>query len=766
MASELANGNYMIVSAMSSNLHLDVAGAGTADGTNVQLYYRNYSRAQSWKVTKTSKGYEILSRWLGKALDAEASSGVHSGSNVMIYRDHDGTNQRWTLVDTGETMKVDGTAYPLYYVYNYGTSLVMDGEGATATAGTNVFMCTLNKGSNQKWAFVPIPKICSGGVYELRSLMAPTKLTLDVNGLYKANGTNVMICDINHGNNQKFYFTNEGDGWSLRDINSGKYVDVTGGAVTVSGTNVQLYEDNDTRAQRWAVTEFGTKKINGTECAVVRLGAGNKNTCVMDSYGNVARSGSNVMICTPNEGDNQKWVLWPTSAVDSNMPTPYNIKLASAVGGNSYVNITPYDTLYPAWECSDAWVTDGPCSYRWRWRKRVMKGTTSSWQAWGAWSAWETPSFRQVGKKVWETHGINVNYQFSDNVKNEQIELQVCSQGITDNKTDNITSSIKDQVCNVIRRPTLEITDVAWSCDGLRCAYETDYPYGSIIVHLKTLKFAGKDALKAAVDVTARSGSFLIPQSSIKFKPADGAAAAMTFALGNDQLTTFGGTLSGSGTVAYDAGTVDVTPTVYEADGLTLECTVPYANTVRMWMVTDGEDVVLEGTVANGKTTFSYIYPYGKILGIFTSYANSDGSEWGTDYTELTTRANPGIHAFNWPGGFFFMWLNENEVSEKRAYSTESEEHVLAGRSHPVVSFLHDSEGNAFTAASGTAEGVLVPNDKYGCTLDDLESLLEAAHVTYRAPSGRYAAVAVTGADVERNSRFATVSISMVEEQL
>ena len=764
MASELANGNYMIVSAEAPTLALDISGASRSDGANIQVYAINYTNAQNWRVTKTSSGYEILSRWLGKA--ADMTDGKQSaGTNVQAYQPNGTRAQRWDIVDTGETLTVGSDKYPLYYVYVHGSKkVVLDVAGdSTPKSGTNVQLWNYLPNAGQKWAFIPVPNFRSGGVYEIRSFLS-TAMTVDVAAAGTANGTNVQLYAVNGTNAQKFYVTDEGDGWSIRNIGSGKYVDVTGGAVTVSGTNVQLYQDNDTRAQRWAVKQYGTTSISNVKCAVVAFGAGNKSTCMMDATSAVAANHTNVQIWTANDTDAQRWVLLPTSATDPNMPVPYNIKLASSVGGSSYVNITPADTLYPAWECSDAWVTDGPCSYRWRWRKRVMKGTTSSWQSWGAWSAWQTASSETVGTKVWETHGINVNYQFSEDVKNEQVELQVCSQGI--DETENITSSIKDQVCNVIRRPTLKITGVAWSYDGLRCSYETDYPYGSIIVHLKTLKFAGKDALKAAVDVTARSGSFLIPQSSIRFKPADGAAMTATFALGNDQFATFSGTLSGSGTVAYDAGTVDVTPTVSEADGLTLECTVPYANTVRMWMVTDGEDVELEGTVANGKTTFSYIYPYGKILGIFTSYANSDGSEWGTDYTELTTRANPGIHAFNWPGGFFFMWLNEGQVSEKRTYSTESEEHVLAGRSHPVVSFLHDSEGNAFTAASGTAEGVLVPNDKYGCTLDDLESLLEVAHVTYRAPSGRYAAVAVTGADIERNSRFATVSISMVEEQL
>lgn len=781
MASELANGTYAILSAYNVAAALDVENTNLRNGTNVDVFSCSWNNAQVWNVTKVKRNgkyvYEIVTRLAGKLMGTTSSL---SGGNVVIYEYGGYENQWWDITATGKTVTFGTESYPTYYIneptYNLNLHTQLTSTSGSEVVRGNVIVKTPSTSDlHQQWAFVPIPGLRSGGVYEIRSMLGlGGKLTLDVDGAYKANGSNVMIGNINHGNNQKFYLTNEGNGWSIRDINSGKYVDVNGAYTSTSGTNVQLWEDNDTRAQRWKVTEYGSAAIGGKQCKIVAFGAGNSTKCSMDVAGALEANRTNVQIYTTNDTHAQKWVLWPTSAKDPNMPVPYDIKLAYKVGGDSWTNVKQpgdsddFGTLYPAWKCSDAWVTDGANSYRWRWRKRTMKGTTSSWQSWGAWSAWETPSFRQKGKSAWETHGIDVGYRFSDNIKNCQVEFQVCSQGVKDNATENITSDIADQVCGVIRRPTVTITGAAWSYDGLRVSYETDYPYGALTIHLKTLTFAGKTALKKAVDISARSGTFLVPQSSIKSKPKDGAAAALTFALGNDQFATFGGSdISGSAAVAYDAGTVDVTPTYkLNAQRLTLDFTVPYSSTVRMWAVTDGKSTELEGTVKGGKTSFSYVFPFDKTIGVFTSYANSDGSEWGTDYTEVAAMANPHAHFFNWADGFLALWLDESVPSEKRTYSTESEEHVLAGRSHPAVSFLHDSSGNAFTSVSGTAEGVLVPDDKYGCTVDDVEALVEEAHVTYRAPSGRIASVAVTGADIEKNSRYATVSVSYVEEQL
>lgn len=776
MADEIANGNYIIVSAEDTSLCLEAAGGANdvRDGQNAQVWTINYSAAQTWKVVKTKTGHEILSRFLGKALDMTDGK-IQSGTNVQLYQANDTRAQRWNIVATGETKTIGDTSYPLYYVYAYtNKNVVLDVAGdQQAASGTNVRLWKFLPNAGQKWAFVPVPAFRSGGVYEVRSYLSPSKMTLDAEAAKHVNGTNLQIYAVNHTNAQKFYLADEGDGWSIRNVESGKYVDVTGDDMK-SGTNVQLYEDNDTRAQRWKVAEYGTAEIDGKKCEVVEFGAGNSAKYNMDVYGAVNSNGTNVQIYAANHTKAQQWALWSTCATDPNMPVPCNIKLAYKVGGDSYVNVKQPDdsdefgTLHPTWQCSDAWVTDGSNSYRWRWRKRYMKGTTSSWQPWGAWTDWETASAYSEGTSAWETHGFDVGYKFSDNIKNCQVEIQVCSQGVEDNATENIASDAADQVCGVIRRPTVTVTGAAWACDGLRVSYETDYPYGTIAIHLKTLEFAGSSALKKAIDVSARSGTFLIPQSGIKSQPADGATATMTFALGNDQCATFGGgDVSGSATVAYDAGTVDVAPAYRLNDnGLALDLTVPHANTVRMWMVYDGKTVELEGTVANGETSFSALYPFDMDFALFTSYISSDGSEWGTDYTVIPDLESPRAHAWNWDGGFLALWLDAEFVKESRSYGVQADEHVLVGREHPVVSFLSSSEGRSFTSVTSSITGVLMDDDKYGCTADDVEELLAAGHVTYRSPAGRIATVAIKAAEVTQRRLYAEVSVDQTEEQL
>ncbi|MFK4226315.1 alpha-L-fucosidase [Streptomyces sp. NPDC019890] len=71
---------------------LDVAGAGTADLTKVQLYSCNGTAAQSWVA---GTGGSLVNPNSGKCLDAKDNSSA-DGTQLIIYACHGGANQTWT----------------------------------------------------------------------------------------------------------------------------------------------------------------------------------------------------------------------------------------------------------------------------------------------------------------------------------------------------------------------------------------------------------------------------------------------------------------------------------------------------------------------------------------------------------------------------------------------------------------------------------------------------------------------------------------------
>jgi hypothetical protein len=71
---------------------MDVTGAGTANGTKVQLYDCNGTNAQAWMVS----GSQLVNVNSGRCLDATGPSSA-DGTRLQIWDCTGGANQQWTL---------------------------------------------------------------------------------------------------------------------------------------------------------------------------------------------------------------------------------------------------------------------------------------------------------------------------------------------------------------------------------------------------------------------------------------------------------------------------------------------------------------------------------------------------------------------------------------------------------------------------------------------------------------------------------------------
>ncbi|MGG1314598.1 MULTISPECIES: RICIN domain-containing protein [Cohnella] len=92
-----ADGSYKLIN-VNSALALDVAGSGTADGTNVQVWTDLGNGAQKWNIIQNADGsYKLINVNSGKALDV-ASSGTADGTNVQIWTDNGTGAQKWNLI--------------------------------------------------------------------------------------------------------------------------------------------------------------------------------------------------------------------------------------------------------------------------------------------------------------------------------------------------------------------------------------------------------------------------------------------------------------------------------------------------------------------------------------------------------------------------------------------------------------------------------------------------------------------------------------------
>lgn len=144
-SSIVSGADYVLVNP-NSNMALDVAGAGTSNYTNVDIYQQNGTPAQVWQINKNADGtYSLVNPNSNMALDAYAA-GTADGTNVDIYTQNGTAAQKWNIVSNG-----DGT----YTLVNVNSNKALDVYSAGTTNGTNVDIWTQNGTPAQKWVLDP-----------------------------------------------------------------------------------------------------------------------------------------------------------------------------------------------------------------------------------------------------------------------------------------------------------------------------------------------------------------------------------------------------------------------------------------------------------------------------------------------------------------------------------------------------------------------------------------------------------------------------------
>ncbi|MBB3108827.1 GH43 family beta-xylosidase [Paenibacillus phyllosphaerae] len=135
---------YKLINPISGKA-LDVAGGGTADGTNVQLYQDNNSTAQEWRITSLGDGaYTLVNTNSGKALDVDGS-GTANGTNVHIWQNYNGTPaQRFAIVPSGSAFKL----------INPNSGKALDIAGGSTANGANVQIYQDLGNDAQRWTLV------------------------------------------------------------------------------------------------------------------------------------------------------------------------------------------------------------------------------------------------------------------------------------------------------------------------------------------------------------------------------------------------------------------------------------------------------------------------------------------------------------------------------------------------------------------------------------------------------------------------------------
>ena len=603
-------------------------------------------------------------------------------------------------------------------------------------------------------------------MYEIRSAL-DVGMAADVSGASKVEGANVQLYAVNHTNAQKFYIDlEETSKWSIRAVYSGYYFDVAGAAVG-DGTNVRQWHDNDTDAQRWKITQTGeTVNIDGKTCDVVSIGSyvtASGEDYMLDVSGAMTTNKTNIQIWHDNGTLAQRFVLYPTIEVSDTLPQPSFLGAASVAGGTDYAFTLPAATkVYPGWQATFAWASNTTNGFRWRWERRLLKADTSTWvpDDWfsASGSSWyEGTGYTRDGQTYYATAGVDGTFDTST-YKAMQYHVIICSRAGTSGayvQAPAITGEF-----TVVTVPDVALTTAGFGPEGLRIEYESDYDGGTTNIMVTSVVVGGEELLPAPVrfDGLAVDGSVLVPMDALAEWIEDGADAAVTYQVGTDMYDMMPTTYTETLEVSYDAGAgTSLDPTITVGDDrllvIDLDTNLPVQD---VYVRCDGETYP---ATRMDDGTFAVAYPFGTEFDVFATAMSTDQTTW--DYWHQHFDGNPfgtrSCHAWNWDGGSFALELELGGImSTERSIKANNEALSLNKREFQSVYLMGSYE------STWTATGAARVYDQ--ALRDKLDALRRAGHVTYRSPRGDVVEVAITDIQHESTALYTRITVNMIEE--
>ncbi len=333
---KLPEGTYLIRTALSDTLVLDIAGASSAPGANLQLYTSNMTSAQRFTLSYDDAGNAIIKTQAGVI----AAAGLPAnGVNVCQQKTAEDADKSWIL-----TAHEDGS-----YTIAWGAepNFVLDVSGAQEVNGANLQLYRDNGTAAQRFFFMPVqPSVpesseIAEGLYTI-GLSSDENYVFDVKGnspndgaeiqLYKDNGTAAQVFRIEVAS---------GNTYSIRCLGSDKALDVTRGNL-VAGTLMQQWTLSSSNPnQRFVIcqNDDGTYTIYSVATGMV-----------LDVSGGQAKNGARIQTYYPNGAATQKFILKraderPAEGIYEISPS-YTGSVAFDVEGASYAsgaNVQLYD---------------------------------------------------------------------------------------------------------------------------------------------------------------------------------------------------------------------------------------------------------------------------------------------------------------------------------------------------------------------------------------------------------------------------------------
>ena len=312
-AVEGEDGYYTFVNRSNTDICLEVQGAGTTAGTNIQVYTGNNSDAQQWKL-KTApeidrfdgKVFYISPKHAeSKVLDLSGNNSVN-GTNVQLFTKLQTEIERWKFEKAGVDY-LSGKKMTYYKIINIYAGKLLDCNDKYENVQVKIYE-QYKDDNSQLWYVVD----AGDGYYSIIPKGNTTKY-LDVNNNGTGDNTAVMLADQANKDSQKWKLTETIAPETFGTFQLGS-VAKPGFDIDLSDRNntsssLVFYETNDDGGSHWKFEKMGTDS-HGTYYRIYN----NRHTSqVLEiaGSGTVAKDGATAMISKweNGTGTDQLWYL-------------------------------------------------------------------------------------------------------------------------------------------------------------------------------------------------------------------------------------------------------------------------------------------------------------------------------------------------------------------------------------------------------------------------------------------------------------------------
>jgi lipoprotein-anchoring transpeptidase ErfK/SrfK len=305
---------------------IDVAGASSKPGANIQQYESNNTDAQKWQITQNEdETYTLVCAANGLAMDVSGANAANK-SNIQCYIANGTAAQKFVFAPKTDLLS-EGT---FAITSALSSSKVIEVAGANKSNGANVSIYSSNETQAQKWSVAKVSG--STNTYTVRSVVSGKYLAMESDG-------NVCVKDASTDGSQYWLASIANGKYTLTNVLYNKVLDVSG-ASTANGTNVQGYASNATAAQQFSFTETCILKDG-----MYLIRNAQDSNQVLDVANASSANCANIQTYTYNKTAAQKWNItynWDGTYTIANIKSNKSLDVAN---GNSAsgANVQQYD---------------------------------------------------------------------------------------------------------------------------------------------------------------------------------------------------------------------------------------------------------------------------------------------------------------------------------------------------------------------------------------------------------------------------------------